>query len=518
MSFLARYDSFGAAELARFEAVMTAHLRATRPDEISFAFKNGVNRRYVLMRAAGPDEISARKMRRRARDAAAHVQGASRVDLLHHLKSFVSLLEASLRGEGISVLPAQGFRGLSPRAQALFVVRHHLSASTVSSLRQAWGGNTSGIVSREELRRELAALAQEPERQVWADSRGAHLVSMRCALSGLFVKLRSSGGFVERHVRGADGAPVAHTIQFRPTPELPYELHSDSTAEVHVCVGLDKGGRRTATAKLVLKTPNQKRPMSRGNSIMLSAMPCDGSTNAYQHSMIDPWMGALHNLMDNGILIGGALRALRVFLAGDLAFLSAFMGHQGASARMPCVWCSPVSRPSNENAALVAEDGHLQAAAVPPRHLRTREHLQKMIDAYADEGNDCLPLPMTSAEHLSIERPSCMPWPYTRLLFLSDLGLLAPMGSRRSKRGTGGSTTLSRRALRTLFWVHVYSSSDAQPWGASLRQTCPSTESSTGARQLGRTRPRHLTKSACGPTQTRREPRWRGRRRSSRRW
>ena len=54
---LGRSDSFDCASLSRFESLLTAHLRATRPSKISFAFKNGVNRRYLLGKAVGTGPV-----------------------------------------------------------------------------------------------------------------------------------------------------------------------------------------------------------------------------------------------------------------------------------------------------------------------------------------------------------------------------------------------------------------------------------------------------------------------------
>jgi len=266
---LDRYDSFDCASLSWFEALLTAHLRATRPIEISFAFKNGVNRRYVLATAVETGPVRSRQMQRRLRTAATVIQGVTTADLSAHQAPLLKLLEAARLGRGVAVVPVRGFLRLSPREQAQFTVRHHLSAATVSQLRQAGGGNASGWASREVLRSAMSALSYEPGRQLWSDDRGAHLVSLRVALDSLFEDLSSSGQFRERLVRGLDGLPVPRTKAFRPCPELPYEQHCDSTADVHVCVSLDKGGRGTATSKLVLTTPNQVRPMARANSIVL---------------------------------------------------------------------------------------------------------------------------------------------------------------------------------------------------------------------------------------------------------
>lgn len=125
------------------------------------------------------------------------------------------------------------------------------------------GGKTNGIVSRVELWREMKSCTKVPGRQVWAHERGAHVFSMRGALEGLIKELVSCGQFLDRHVMGPCGAPVPHTIIFRSTPELPHQLHPDSSADIHVCLALDKRGRGTATAKLVKTTPSPERPMAR---------------------------------------------------------------------------------------------------------------------------------------------------------------------------------------------------------------------------------------------------------------
>lgn len=147
--------------------------------------------------------------------------------------------------------------------------------------------------------------------------------------------------------------------------------------------------------------------MSRRNSVMLSAMPCAGDSNEELHAMLEPWMGDVPELLDNGIVIDATLRAMRLLFTGDLAFYIPFWGHQGPTARMPCVWCSALSRASAVNADRVADHGHLQAAAVRPAQLRTREHLQKMIEACANQGNHRLVRPLSPAKHLSIEACRC---------------------------------------------------------------------------------------------------------------
>jgi len=238
---------------------------------------------------------------------------------------------------------------------------------------------------------------------VWSDDGRAHLLSLRAALESLFEDLSSSGQFRERLFPGLDGLPVPQTKAFRPCPELPCEQHCDSTADVHVCVSLDKGGRGTATSKLVLTTPNREGPMARANSIVLSTLFCVNDSTEELHKRIGPWAGDLQEPLDHGLFIGGTVRAVRLFLGGDLAFLSAFLGHKGASARCSCPWCPVVARLGEANEALALDYGSIKAVAVAPTQLRSRKQLKDAILAYETGHNASLPIPRTLSEHLSTD-------------------------------------------------------------------------------------------------------------------
>jgi len=121
---------------------------------------------------------------------------------------------------------------------------------------------------------------------VRTDERGAHLVDFHSALECLTEDLWTSDQWADRFVRDGTGAKVPHTEAFVPTPPgQPYTLHSDSTADLHLCVGLGKGGRGTPTAKLVVTVANQARPQSLPNSILMSTMPCIRDDNAGLHEM-----------------------------------------------------------------------------------------------------------------------------------------------------------------------------------------------------------------------------------------
>lgn len=300
--------------------------------------------------------------------------------------------------------PIRQLYRLNARAHAQFWAQHDVSATTMDALRQALGGKHSGLASREDLWRELTALSQKPGRQVRADDRGAHLVRLRKTPKGLFVELVTSGEFVDRHVIEPNGAPVPHTALYSLSQE-PHTQHNDKTADVHVCHRLDKGGRGTASSKLVITAINQMRPITRASSILLCTMPYVSDNNAELRQIIGPWVPDIQELLASGIQVADILRAVRLFLDGNSACLSGFLGHQRASARQPCVWCTPVSRPSGTNAALVADHGHLRSPAPPPMKMRTREHHTEVTEAYADDASDSVPVQLCPSEHMSIERP-----------------------------------------------------------------------------------------------------------------
>ena len=402
VELLGRYDTFYASALAHFESLLTAHVRATRRSEISFAFKNGGNRRYVLKPVAATGPVLERKMRRRVRAETAVIRSTTTADLSTYQAPQRKLLDSARRGTGVALVPTGGLLRLSPREQDQFSVRYHLSAATLSQLHQAGGGRSSGWASREVFRAAMAALTDEPGRRVWSDERGSHLISLRAGQQDLFDGLSSSGHFVERYMRDLHGDPAPHTNTSAPSPALPYELHRDSTADVHVCVSLDKGGRGTATSKLVLTTPNQKRPMARGSSVLLSVLPCVSDANEDLQNRIGPWASDLQELLENRLMVGGTLRAVRLFLGGDMAFLSALLGHKGTSSRCPCPWCTVICKTGDANEKLAATHGYSQAVSTAPPRLRAQEELQAALVAYDMGPNDSLPIPRTPTEHLSI--------------------------------------------------------------------------------------------------------------------
>lgn len=414
MTLLERYDTLTSLELACFENPSFSHLRDTKPNQISFAFKNGVNRRYVVAPTARRAVVGRRQLRRRATHAsdvlATLVPGGNRT----YQKELKALLSLAQRGKGVSVVPTQGHSLLSAALQARFMTSAQLSGVQWDKLRRALGGKASGLVSRETMRSEQRAMADQPARQVVVDELGARLGSLRGALECLLDELTQSGLFLDRYVRDHDGRPVPHTSNFTGQAG-PHSTHSDATADVQPCLGLDKGGR-TSSCKLVLTVANQPIPQRRQNSILLATYPCikDGPEEVV--SMIGPWVADLRDLLSNGVTVNGRRRAVRLLMKGDFPFLSTFCGHKGASSHMSFLWCLVVRRPCANSSAEVALYGSMQRVEERPRVLRTLDHSLKMTFDYAAGGNETLPVPHCLGNHLSIERCATFPMPSDALV------------------------------------------------------------------------------------------------------
>ena len=65
-ALLEKYDSLAVPEMATLDTLINRHLAATRPPDISVAFKNGVNRTYVCVRNGRGKAVGDRHLRRRA--------------------------------------------------------------------------------------------------------------------------------------------------------------------------------------------------------------------------------------------------------------------------------------------------------------------------------------------------------------------------------------------------------------------------------------------------------------------
>eukprot|EP00170_Pyropia_yezoensis_P003414 contig_14272_g3421 len=332
-----------------------------------------------------------------------------------------------------------------------------LSGVQWTKLRRALGGKDSGLLSRELMRAEQRAVTEQPGKRAVAKELGARLVSLRGALECLLGELVKCELFVERHVYGADGRPVPHTSDFAGQAG-PHSTHGDTTADVHVCLGLDKGGTESS-CKLGLTVTNQPTPQRRQNSLLLATYPCIKDGPEEVNSMIGPWVGDLWELLSNGVTVSGRKRAVRLLMNGDSAFLSTFFGHKGASSHMSCLSRQEVRRPSANSSAEADLFGSMQRVQERPRALRTLAHALKMMVDYADGANETLPVPHRLKEHLSIESRPVFPVAPDALVpislhltlgvtsFLLQLGITAAVARGGAANGLAAATAVGTALL-----------------------------------------------------------------------
>lgn len=300
-------------------------------------------------------------------------------------------------------------------------------------------------------------MTEQPGKRAVAIELGARLVSLRGVLECLFGEFVKCGLFVERHFYGADGSPVPHTSDFAGQVG-PHSTHGDATADVHVCLGLDKGGTESS-CKLLLTVANQPTPQRRQNSQLLSTYPCIKDGPEEVNSIIGPRVGDLWELLSNGVTVSGRRRAARLLMNGDFAFLSTLCGHKGASSHKSCLWCQVVRRPSANSSAEAELFGSMQRVPERPRALQTLAHALKMMVDYADGGNETLPVPHRLKQHLFIERrPVFLVAPDALVLiplhlklevtsFLLQLGITAAVARGGAATGLAAATAVGTALL-----------------------------------------------------------------------
>jgi len=342
-----------------------------------------------------------------------------------------------------------------------------LSGQQWSKVRQAWGGKDSGLVSTQRLRSELRDLREDETRAAVATETGARLVIIRDALECLLAEIENAGLWVDRLVRDGEGRPTSQTEDYTAkTDPGPYTQHSDRTRDMHVCVGLYKGGTRSS-CKLVMTMANQRRPQRREYSILMATYPSTKDGHAELCEMIGPWAADLDELLASGVTVDGHRRAVRFFLNGDFMFLSNVIRHLGPTCHMSCLWCLAVRVPSDTSKVEAATYGSMQLSAELPRELRSRKHLEDMASTYSSEGNSSLPLPLTLGEHFSIERrPLLFPYPHQIVplplhltlgltSFLLQLGITAAVDTGgeaggRAAAAAVGASLLADAGVRTV--------------------------------------------------------------------
>ena len=176
---------------------------------------------------------------------------------------------------------------------------------------------------------------------------------------------------------------------------------------VQLCFGMDKGGR-TSTFKAFLGIANQRQPASGGKSIVLGVFPCKKDDHTALESICAAWLADIEELRANGIQIRGETRAVLVILTGAYKWMTAFVGHSGPGAGMPCLWCTAVARPTLTNAAIVQEFGCLQDGSRCTGRRRHAAHALRVSARYAAGPNASIARPRSLRRYVSNERRPLM--------------------------------------------------------------------------------------------------------------
>jgi len=129
---------------------------------------------------------------------------------------------------------------------------------------------------------------------------------------------------------GARGVPSDGGIR----GSSPTAGHMEARPPVQLLFGMDKGGR-TSSVKVFLGIANQSRPASVGNSVVLGVFPCRTDDYATLQRICAVWLADVEDLRSNGLSVAGELRAVRLILTGDIAWMTAFCGHGGSSSPRP---------------------------------------------------------------------------------------------------------------------------------------------------------------------------------------
>jgi len=197
------------------------------------------------------------------------------------------------------------------------------------------------------------------------------------------------------------GSPADDTAAAAPAVVDP------TRSPVQLCFGMDQGGR-TSTVKAFLGIANQRHPASVGHSIVLGVFPCKTDDHTALKAICGVWLADIEELRANGVQVRGETCAVRVILTGDYRWMTAFAGHSGPSAGMPCMWCTAVSRPTTKNAAMVEHFGYIQDASRCRGWPRDATHALRMCARYATGPNASLARHRALRRHLSIERRPLM--------------------------------------------------------------------------------------------------------------
>jgi len=141
-----------------------------------------------------------------------------------------------------------------------------------------------------------------------------------------------------------------------------------SVPDVHISVGLDKGGD-LASVKLVVSLINQDRPNNPSNTILAAVCSCRQDQYPQVAAMMAIHSPRVDEILARGVDVRGERRPVRLLLSGDFESQCTVVGHKGPNATMPSYQCKSTTAPSTTHATLYERYGTLQDVS-GPSHMR----------------------------------------------------------------------------------------------------------------------------------------------------
>jgi len=310
---------------------------------------------------------------------------------------------------------------LSVREQVGLVYELGLSWTKFNKFRRALGGGRSGLTNRHELRKAKRVLAASPAKEVVVTSTGAHLANLALAVQERVTALCDADQFVERFVYGRDHKPMRATDARIPADLKPGAWGGcppRSVPDVHISVGLDKGGD-PASVKIVVSLINQDRPNNPSNTILAAVCPCRQDQYPQVAAMMAIHSPRVDELLARGVDVRGERRPVRLLLSGDFESQCTVVGHKGPNATMPCYVCKSTKAPSTTHTTLDERYGTLQDVS-GPWHMRDADQYATCTEERANCGQD---------DHLSVTRPALVS-PHPRQIVPIPVHLTIGINSR----------------------------------------------------------------------------------------
>ena len=307
------------------------------------------------------------------------------------------------------------------REQVGLVYELGLSWTNFIKIRRALGGGRSVLISRHELRKAKRVLSASPAKEVVITSTGAHLANLAPAVLERVTALCDADQFVERFVYGRDHKPMRATYARVPAdfePGARGGCPPPSVPDVHISVGLDKGGD-PASVKIVVSLINQDRPKNPSNTILAAVCPCRQDQYPQVAAMMAIHSPRVEEPLARGIDVCGERRPVRLLLSGDFESQCTVVGHEGPNATMPCYQCKSTKAPSTTHATLEKRYGTLQDVS-GPWHMRDADQYATCTEERANCGQD---------DHLSVTRPALVS-PHPRQIVPIPVHLTIGINSR----------------------------------------------------------------------------------------